>query len=113
LDQVATCSLGNRSYPFLLLFALLFALAGFQFAGERAASIGFGIGAGLALVCVLLYVATREQSITISSAGEVVRIHTRGMGRAACIQFIDDLERAKLRLVSAREAIPTNERGAA
>lgn len=98
LDAVASCTFTNRSYPFLLLFAALFGLAAFQVAGGHPATFAFGIGVGLAVLCVLVYFKTRVQLVTISSAGEAIRFHTQGMSRAACIQFIDDVEGAKLRL---------------
>jgi hypothetical protein len=98
LDSVASCSLGTHSYPFLLLLALLLVTGGFQLGGERLATVSFGIGAFMALGCVVLYFLTREQVITVRSAGDPIRIRTRGVARAACIQFIDDLEGAKLRL---------------
>jgi hypothetical protein len=100
LNQVASCSMSTRAYPFLLLFAALWAIAAFQFAGERMATMLLAVGAGLALLCVILYFVTREQLITISSAGEAIRIRTKGLSRSASIQFIDDVERAQLRLGS-------------
>ena len=98
LDQVASCSIGTRSHPILLVLAAVVWLGSFQFAGERMGTIPFVIGAIVGALIVLLYVVTREQNIVIASAGETIRIRTRGMTRAACIQFVDDLERARLAL---------------
>ena len=97
LDQVASCSIRTRSHPFLLLFGALFALAGFQIAGERLAAPAVAVGAVLCVLCIILYFTSREQLITVASAGEAIRIRTRGMSRPACIQFIEDVECAKMR----------------
>jgi hypothetical protein len=98
LDQVASCSLGTRSQPILLVIAALVWLGAFQFAGERLTAPAFVAGTLLGVLIAALYVMSRAQVITIASRGETIRIRTRGMTRAACIQFIDDLERAKLAL---------------
>jgi hypothetical protein len=98
LEQVASCSIGTHSYPVLLILAAVVWLGAFQFAGERVGTIAFLIGALVGALIALLYVVSREQIIVIGSAGESIRIRTRGMSRAVCVQFVDDLERAKLAL---------------
>jgi hypothetical protein len=98
LEQVASCSIGTHSYPVLLILAGVVWLGAFQFAGERVGTIPFLIGGLVGALIALLYVLSREQVIVIASAGESIRIRPRGMSRAACIQFVDDLERAKLAL---------------
>jgi hypothetical protein len=106
LDQVTSCSFTNRSFPFLFLLAVLFALAGFQMGGQRTSGTPFLVGTGLAALCVLGYFATRQQLVTVRSAADSIQFRTRGMSRAACIQFIDDLEGAKLRLWAGRLPSP-------
>ena len=101
LDQVASCSLGTRSHPILLVIAAVIWLGSFQFAGERVGTPAFLVGALIGALIVGLYVMSRTQVITIASPGQTIHIRTRGMTRAACIQFIDDLERAKLALPKA------------
>jgi hypothetical protein len=98
LEEVTSCSIGTHSYPVLLILAAVVWLGAFQFAGERVGTIPFLIGGLIGALVVLLYVLTRQQVILITSAGESIRIRTRGMSRATCIQFVDDLERAKLAL---------------
>jgi hypothetical protein len=98
LEQVASCSIGTRSHPILLVLAAVVWLGAFQFAGERVGTLAFVIGVLVGALIVALYVMSRVQVIVIASPGESIRIHTRGMSRAACVQFIDDLERAKLAL---------------
>lgn len=102
LDQVASCSLGTRSHPALLVVAAIIWLGSFQFAGERVETPAFLVGLVLGALVVGAYVMGRTQVITIASPGETIRIRTRGMTRAACVQFIDDLERARLALRSPR-----------
>jgi hypothetical protein len=102
LDQVVSCSLGTRSHPILLVIAALVWLGSFQFAGERVETPAFVVGTLIGLLIVGLYVVSRTQVIAIASPGETIRIRTRGMTRAACIQFIDDVERARLALLRAR-----------
>jgi hypothetical protein len=101
LDQVASCSIGTRSHPILLVIAAVVWLGSFQFAGEQVGTIPFVVGALVGALIVALYVRSRTQVIVIASPGESIRIRTRGMTRAVCVQFIDDLERAKLALVAA------------
>jgi hypothetical protein len=98
LDQVASCSLGTRSHPILLVLAAVVWLGAFQFAGERVGAPAFLLGTLIGVLIVALYVVSRTQVISISSPGETMRIRTRGMTRAACVQFVDDLERARLAL---------------
>jgi hypothetical protein len=98
LEQVASCTIGTHSYPVLLVLTAVVWLGAFQFAEERVGTIPFLIGGLVGALIALLYVVTREQIIVIGSAGESLRIRTRGMSRAACVQFVDDLERAKLAL---------------
>jgi hypothetical protein len=98
LDQVVSCSLGTRSHPVLLVIAAVVWLGSFQFAGERVGTPAFLVGTVIGLLIVGLYVMSRTQVITIASPGEIMRIQTRGMTRASCVQFIDDLERARLAL---------------
>jgi hypothetical protein len=98
LDQVASCTIGTRSHPILLILAAVVWLAAFQFAGERMTTIPFLIGALVGALIVLTYILTRQQTIVIASCGESIRLQTRGMSRATCVQFVDDLERAKLAL---------------
>jgi hypothetical protein len=102
LDQVASCSLGTRSHPVLLVIAAVVWLGSFQFAGERVGTPAFLIGTLIGALIVGLYVTSRTQVIAIASPGETIRIQTRGMTRAACIQFIDDLEGARLALLRGR-----------
>jgi len=98
LEQVASCSIGTRSHPILLVIAAVVWLGSFQFAGERVTTLAFLIGAVFGALIVGIYVMSRTQVIVIASPGEFIRIRTRGMTRAVCVQFIDDLERAKLAL---------------
>jgi hypothetical protein len=98
LEEVASCSIGTHSHPILLVLAAVVWLGAFQFAGERMGTIPFLIGGLIGALIVLLYVLSREQIIVIASAGASIRIRTRGMSRATCVQFVDDLERAKLAL---------------
>ena len=102
LDQVTSCSLGTRSLPILLAIAAVVWLGSFQFAGERVMAPAFLIGTLIGVLIVGVYVMSRTQVIVIASPGGTVRIRTRGMTRAACIQFIDDLERARMALLRAR-----------
>jgi len=98
LEEVASCSIGTHSYPVLLILAAVVWLGSFQFAGERVGTIPFLIGGLVGALIALLYVLSREQVIVIASAAESIRIRTRGISRADCVQFVDDLERAKLAL---------------
>jgi hypothetical protein len=99
LDQVASCSIATRSYPVLLVLAAVVWLAAFQLAGERMTTIPFVSGAVLGGIIVLVYILSRQQAITIATCGESMRLETRGMSRSACVQFVDDLERARLAIV--------------
>jgi hypothetical protein len=100
LAQVASCSIGTRSHPILLLIAAVVWLGSFQFASAQVGTIPFAVGAALGGLIVALYVMSRTQVIVIASAGEAIQIRTRGMSRADCVQFVDDLERAKLALAA-------------
>jgi hypothetical protein len=98
LEQVASCGIGTRSHPILLVIAAIVWLCTFQFSDARVTTLAFLLGTVVGALIVGVYVMSRTQVIVIASAGESIRIRTRGMSRAACVQFIDDLERAKLAL---------------
>jgi hypothetical protein len=98
LEEVVSCGIGTHSYPVLLVLAAFVWLGAFQFPGARVGTIPFVIGVLVGALIVLLYVLSRQQVIVIASAGESIRIRTRGMSRSTCVQFVDDLERAKLAL---------------
>jgi hypothetical protein len=98
LEQVASCSIGTHSYPVFLILAAVVWLGAFQFAGAHVGTLAFLVGGLVGALIALLYVVSRQQIIVIESAGESIRIRTRGMSRPACVQFVDDLERAKLAL---------------
>ena len=98
LAQVASCSIGTRSHPILLVIAAVVWLGSFQFAGAQVGTIPFAVGALVGCLIVALYVLSRAQVIVIASPGASIQIRTRGMSRADCVQFVDDLERARLAL---------------
>ena len=102
LDQVASCSIGTRSHPVLLVIAAVVWLGSFQFAGAQVGTIPFVVGALVGALIVALYVMSRTQVIVIASPGESLRVLTRGMTRAVCVAVSDDLERARLAGAKAR-----------
>jgi hypothetical protein len=96
LDAVSSCGLASKTYPILLLLAVL--------------AVGFGVleisqesrdqAVGLLLLGVALVVAyslTRTVVLAISSAGQSIVVAAKGINPDSLVAFVDDVEQAKLK----------------
>jgi hypothetical protein len=93
LDSVASCALATRSYPVLLILAVLAGIAAFMQRDEMQMTL-FGV----AIVLAIIYYASRLSVISITSnGGDKILAPTKGMSRASAIEFIDAVEREKLK----------------
>ena len=110
LGSVASCSLITKSYPFLLILAVLAVLIAVVLAGISQ-DIGnwwtlIFIGNWwdlwwdlifIAAIFVVVYFVTRKTVISVASnGGQEISMSAKGMNRKAIIEFIEAIEREKL-----------------
>lgn len=95
LEEVSACEIASRSKSWLLGLALLFVLM--SFSAETASNDSRALGFVFAVICVLAYLATRQQVISVRSSGGSINVPTRGMGLEKAKDFIDQVELAKYR----------------
>ena len=93
LDSVASCSLATKSYPLLLLLGALVLIGALTQGGDVQVMFIFS-----AAVLAVIYFLTRRAVIAIgSNGGREILVPTKGMSRAAIIEFLDAIEREKLK----------------
>jgi hypothetical protein len=96
LEEVSACEIASTSKPWLIAVGILALFIGFYLATPRDDQPK-AIGLAVAAVCVLAYVATRRQVISVRSSGGAINVPTRGMGLDKAKEFIDHVELAKNR----------------
>ena len=93
LDSVASCGVVTRSYPILLVLAALTVVAAFMQGGDSPMMLF-----GAAAILVVIYFATRRAIISIASnGGDAIEAPTKGMKRSSIIEFLEAVEREKLK----------------
>ncbi len=92
LQSVASCALITRSFPILLVIAALAFLGGLYQGGDNRTVL-----IGAAVLCAIIYAATRRAIVSIASnGGASIDAPARSMGRASIIEFLEAVEREKL-----------------
>ncbi|RZI80859.1 MAG: hypothetical protein EOP38_21145 [Rubrivivax sp.] len=90
IDKVAACALNTRSYPVLLLLAVVAVLLVFIFP-ELPQRIGAGVAAA---VLVALYFGTRNGQIEVfSDSGESIAVPTKGLSHDQVKTFLEAVAR--------------------
>lgn len=93
LDQVSVCVLDTRTYPVLLVLAVVAVLVVFV-APEVAQRVGAGL---LAVGLVVAYFLTRNGQIQIfASAGESIAVPTKGLQHDQIKSFLEAVEMQRL-----------------
>ncbi len=93
LDSVASCSLATKSYPILLLLGALALIGAFSQSGD--AHWWFLVAAA---VLAVAYFLTRRAVISIASnGGQTILVPAQGMSRNSIIEFLEAVEREKLK----------------
>ena len=96
LEELASCAMARTSYPLFLVLAALCAAGGLLISvGNRGDAAPLGLGLVLALILVVLFLASRQEIISLASAGATIRVSTRSMKRGAARDFLDATEAAK------------------
>ena len=93
LDELCSCELNYKSHIVLILLAVLSVILGF-IGGSNAIAVGI-IGA---IVFAIAYSLTRKQVLSLSSAGAVINVETKGMKTKDIKDFIDAVELAKFEI---------------
>ena len=93
LDSIASCGLVTRAYPILLLLAGIALIAALSMGGGTRSALLI-----LAAVFAAGYFSNRRSVISIASkGGHAITVPTRGMSRQSAVEFLDAVEREKLR----------------
>lgn len=97
LDNVACCAIATRSHPLLILLALILGASGFLSSLEDFRGL-------LWIACILVMVAyayTRSKILSIESrGGGNLKVPILGLGKDQTIEFVNEVERARLDFVS-------------
>ena len=98
LDAVSSCGIISKSYPILLVLAVIAALLGLLLLniGMEEGNIRNGLFLG-AIALAIAYLATRAVALAISSSGESITVSAGGVNPDVLIGFIDAVEQAKLK----------------
>jgi len=95
LEELASCAVTRSSNPLLIVLAIVLLIAGGLVSLNINEPHGVIGGIVLGLLLLLLYFATREQYLSLASAGATIRVNTRGMKLEAVSDFVDAIEQAK------------------
>lgn len=94
LEEIASCALLRTSQPILLMIAAVCVIGG-ALVAVNGEAIGLVIGVLVALLFGLLYFASRQQTLSLASAGATIKTSTKGMNLEIAHQMIDAIEAAK------------------
>lgn len=93
LNSVASCGLVTKSYPLLLIIGAIALLISLTRPREW-----FMFGLVTVIVLLVVYFLTRRSVISIASnGGESILAPTNGMNRDSIVEFIESVERQKLK----------------
>ncbi len=96
LEELASCAMVRTSYPLFLVLAALCVAGGFLITvANRGDAAPLGLGFVLALILVVLFLASRQEIVSLASAGATIRVSTRSMKRGEAKDFLDATESAK------------------
>lgn len=96
LEELASCAMVRTSYPLFLVLAALCAAGGLLITvANRGDAAPLGLGLVLALILVVLFLASRQEMVSLASAGATIRVSTRSMKRGEAKDLLDATEAAK------------------
>ena len=96
LEELASCAMARTSYPLFLVLAALCAAVGLLLTvANRGDAAPLGIGLVLALIFIILFFSSRQEIISLASAGATIRVSTSSMKKGESKHFIDTTESAK------------------
>jgi hypothetical protein len=96
LESLASCGVTRSSSPLWLILAVVAFLLGAAYAQQPRNEMALAVGIAAALVFVLIYFLTRQEMITLTSAGgTTIRTTTAGVGATVVNAFLEAVERAK------------------
>lgn len=99
LESVASVGLVTKSFPLLLLLAGVSAIGFFSQQGD----VQWAFLAA-AIFMVVAFALTRNAIISIASnGGETILVPARGMNRESILEFLDGVEREKLKAYASKE----------
>lgn len=93
LNHITSCE-NSVNYIDLLLYLAVIAFVSAGYFGATEQGDLFKIAAGAGLVFAILFILTRTNVITISSASAKMKINASKMNREKALEFIDKVERA-------------------
>ena len=95
LEEVASCAMVHRKYPWLLVLAAMNVLGGLVGAASTgAATLAIG-GVGVGLILGVAFLLSQELIIAIASAGATISVRAKRMLIEDIWELIDQLEAAK------------------
>lgn len=95
LEELASCAATRSSQPILIVLAVICLLIGGVVSAQNQEPPTIIAGAILGLICLALYFATKQQFLSLASAGTTIRVNARGMKIETIRGFVDAIEGAK------------------
>ncbi len=95
LQELSSCELSHRSYPILLLIAVI----GVVIAVAGGNPDAIGAGAIIAIISLISFFVTRKQALCLATAGAPIIVETKGMNPDYVKNFIDETEIAKSKIL--------------
>lgn len=93
LDSVASCGLVTKSFPILLILAALALIGAFA----QRDNTQWMLVVGAAVLAVGYFLTRRTVICVASSGGQTILVPTTGMSRNSIVEFIEAVERQKLK----------------
>lgn len=96
LEKISSIEIHYKSYIFLLIIGILLAAAGL-FMGVNNMGRQMTLGLVLGGLFILVYLRTRKHVVSIASdGGAKINFETKGMRREVLLDFINQIEKAKI-----------------
>lgn len=95
LEEVASCTIAQRSNPLILVVGAIIAFFGLFYTSQTQASDGLFIGLIAGGICALIYFRTRRMVLEVGSASANLRLDIASMRFEAVKEIIDAIEEAK------------------
>jgi len=94
LQELCSCELAHRSYPILLLIAVI----GLVIAVTGGNSDAIWVGAAISAISLGAFFLTRKQALCLATAGASILVETKGMKLDYVKNIIDETEIAKSKI---------------
>lgn len=94
LHELCSCELSHRSYPILLLIAVIGLVV-----AATGSSEAMSAGAAITIISLISFFISRKQVLSLATPGAPIIMETKGMKPEKIKEFIDETEIAKSKIM--------------